>query len=383
VSKSESKRIKKRAEPSAQPVGNDLLSVAPEPQAHARVSKKAALPSGVDEASFALSVALEEKPFLAEATAASAASNQKPHQEEMNQKNSSEAEQKTPTITLSAGDFLKAAREASGFSIDDVSRLLKLAPRQIQALEQQNFTDLPPRTFVRGFIRNYARLLNIDADAVLEALPPEGPQAISPAASSVKMATRAMPVLPPYGEKTIQPQTWKWLLAVTLLAIIAIVFFFWPQLTALLPERHAEQTENDTAMSVTIDDFKPLSALQETENSRSFTPIITPLSDASSDSTISPIISTPASIDSPAATEHEEVELVLRFIGDSWAEVRDKNDKVLYSTLAKAGSEKTLLGVPPFSLVLGNSKSVTVILRGEPVDLGGPGRQSVARLTLE
>jgi cytoskeleton protein RodZ len=39
-----------------------------------------------------------------------------------------------------------------------VAQQLKLAPRQVRALEEENFGMLPGRTFTRGFMRNYARL---------------------------------------------------------------------------------------------------------------------------------------------------------------------------------------------------------------------------------
>ena len=63
----------------------------------------------------------------------------------------------TPVPT-SAGALLREAREAAGMSIDAVAQQLKLAPRQVQALEDGDFAHLPGRTFVRGFMRNYARL---------------------------------------------------------------------------------------------------------------------------------------------------------------------------------------------------------------------------------
>jgi cytoskeleton protein RodZ len=362
VSKSESRRAKKRAALSEQPVDNDLLS-AESAQVSVLTSGKAALP-----------------PEVKEAAAVSEAPDQESPQEEMNQENSSEMEQSTSDTTLSAGTLLKEAREAAGFSIDDVSHLLKLAPRQVHALEQQNFDALPPRTFVRGFIRNYARLLDINADAVLEALPPETPQALSPAASSVKTPTHAMPVLSPYGEKTIQPQSWKWLLAVMVLAVIAAVFFFWPQITTLFPERPVAQAAHDDAMPVIIEEFAPPFISQESESGFTFTPIITPLSETSADPVASPAASP---TESPAVTEHEEAELVLRFTGDSWVEVRDKHDRILYSAIAREGNERTLLGAPPFSLVFGNSNAATVTLRGEPVDLSDRSKQGVARLVLE
>ena len=71
----------------------------------------------------------------------------------------------------SAGALLRIAREAAGLSLDQVAQQLKLAPRQVKALEDESFGELPGRTFSRGFVRNYARLLHLDADAVLASLP--------------------------------------------------------------------------------------------------------------------------------------------------------------------------------------------------------------------
>ena len=60
--------------------------------------------------------------------------------------------------------LLRAAREALGLSIDAVAQQLKLAPRQVRALEDGDFAQLPGRTFVRGFMRNYARLVQLDPE---------------------------------------------------------------------------------------------------------------------------------------------------------------------------------------------------------------------------
>ena len=69
------------------------------------------------------------------------------------------------------GARLKSAREAAGLSLDQVAQQLKLAPRQVRALEDEDFAQLPGRTFARGFVRNYARLMNLDGDDLLSMLP--------------------------------------------------------------------------------------------------------------------------------------------------------------------------------------------------------------------
>jgi cytoskeleton protein RodZ len=67
--------------------------------------------------------------------------------------------------------MLRSAREAAGLSLEEVAQQLKLAPRQVKALEDESFADLPGRTFSRGFVRNYARFLNLDPQDLLAHLP--------------------------------------------------------------------------------------------------------------------------------------------------------------------------------------------------------------------
>ena len=111
-----------------------------------------------------------------------------------------------PRATPAAGDVTPrarrhvAARGARGgraCRVDAVAQQLKLAPRQVRALEADDFAQLPGRTFVRGFVRNYARLLNLDADAVLAALPDRRSDVAARASRRYAPSTRAMGELPP------------------------------------------------------------------------------------------------------------------------------------------------------------------------------------------
>ena len=121
-----------------------------------------------------------------------------------------------PPVPASAGALLRAAREAAGMSIDAVAQQLKLAPRQVKALEDGDFTHLPGRTFVRGFMRNYARLVRLDPEAVLGALP----AAAAPTLDSPTLHATA----PTMGElPTTEPARhgWtRWAIPLTLVAII-------------------------------------------------------------------------------------------------------------------------------------------------------------------
>jgi len=64
-------------------------------------------------------------------------------------------------------DWLRAEREARGISLEDVARITKIQRRTLERLEEAAFDELPADVFVRGFIRNYARVVGLDADAAI------------------------------------------------------------------------------------------------------------------------------------------------------------------------------------------------------------------------
>lgn len=77
---------------------------------------------------------------------------------------------------LNAGATLRAAREAQGLTVADIAERIKFSVRQVEALESDDQTHLPQGTFLRGFIRSYARVLQLDESTVLETLPSQSEQ---------------------------------------------------------------------------------------------------------------------------------------------------------------------------------------------------------------
>ena len=72
-----------------------------------------------------------------------------------------------PTAEVASGQLpgvgarLRQAREMRSLSVSDIALSLKLGTRQIEALEDGDWEVLPGQTFIRGFVRNYARVLQI------------------------------------------------------------------------------------------------------------------------------------------------------------------------------------------------------------------------------
>lgn len=74
----------------------------------------------------------------------------------------------TSTESVHPQNALKSTREKLGLSINDVSLSTKISPRILKALEESSYSELPPQSFTRGFIRAYSAYLKIDSQPIIE-----------------------------------------------------------------------------------------------------------------------------------------------------------------------------------------------------------------------
>ena len=94
-----------------------------------------------------------------------------------------------PRVQVATPAELAAAREARGMSQMDISQRIKLQVRQVNALEEGQWDALPGRSFVRGALRSYGKLLDVDVTALLDSIggfaEPAQVQAIRPLDASL------------------------------------------------------------------------------------------------------------------------------------------------------------------------------------------------------
>ena len=256
-----------------------------------------------------------------------------------------------PTI----GGTLRATREARGLSIQDAANRLRLMNRQIVAMETNDFASLGQPVFVRGFVRNYARLLGLDPKAILEIVGGENVQPIEVVKSS--------PV--------VLPGAWftsGWLIAglLALLALVVILIGLYAWLSSEAEVSKAPQPA-------------PVIA-----------PAVAPVSPAATSSP--PIEANPATMPAlpePGAPEPgtpqvaANNEMNFEFGDDAWVDVRDGTGQILHRHMNKKGSTLVLSGQPPFTLVLGNAAQVRMTYKARPMDLTPYIEGNVARFSLE
>jgi cytoskeleton protein RodZ len=262
------------------------------------------------------------------------------------------------------GEELARARMARGLSLADVAQLLKFAPRQLEALEQERFGALPGATFARGMVRSYARLLKLDPEPLLQRL--DG--CFSSPDDSRLTARFRQPL--PFSESGRRSTVAYLALSVGCLAVAGVVGYEW----------HRERTA-PAPMTFVAPARSPASPV---ESPRPALPIGAQVASAA------PLPEIVKAEPSPKALEERPApaakagagRLVFRCEQESWIEVRDSSGRILAASLNAAGSERVIEGKGPFRLIVGNAQHVRVSYDGDPVDLQPHVKVEVARLTL-
>jgi len=275
-------------------------------------------------------------------------------------------EEQAPAIMQeSSGSKLARAREALDMSVADVARALRLGIKQVEALEANDYDKLPGRTFVRGFVRNYARLVNLDPDRLVEGCFPAQQEAET---QHIQAPSQRIS----FSDHHSKPWL-KWL--ATSFVVVALVS--WGVLVWLGPESVKPVVSEKTAV--------PKAPALSEENPAVDAAIHG--SAASAEKNVEPAQlqlenTVPLAPPAPGASV-ALASVLLSFTGPAWVEVQDKNGKKLYSQNNLAGTQQTVEGTPPLSLVIGSAPNVKLTYKGQPVDLTAYTKADVARLTLE
>ncbi len=124
------------------------------------------------------------------------------------------------------GTRMRAAREAAGLDVAGMAGRLRLSQAQVMALEADDLAALPPATFVRGFVRNYARALGLPGDAFDDVPPAAAMAAVAQATPELSVRPAMLLPLPQTGktiESTRSQSNRRWLVAAVLVLVIGLV----------------------------------------------------------------------------------------------------------------------------------------------------------------
>ncbi|MFQ6573300.1 RodZ domain-containing protein [Pseudomonas sp. UM16] len=326
------------------------------------------------------------------------------------------------------GDILRQARESRDWSQAEVARKLNLTVSSLNNLETGAFDKLPGHTFARGYIRAYAKLLDMDQATLVQAF--DQCTGTHAQGSDVHALGRI--------EEPVR-LSHNILRIVSLLLLVVVIgggFFWWQdqssQRSKDLVNMALEHVEVESADGTT--QIHPLDEPEDQAVNAAQQPHSTPLDleqapvsaepgqdaaapQTSTSTAVAPVTPTaiapiapaaPAAVAAPAPAVAAPVapavaaaapvatpgvpapapaaagsgQLHLQFTADCWTSVTDGNGKVLFSAIKRKGDSLDLTGKPPFAVRLGFARGVQVSYNGQPVDVAPFTSGETARLKL-
>ncbi len=278
---------------------------------------------------------------------------------------------------ISMGLALQQAREKMGLSQEDVASRLRLSLRQVKALESEDFQALPDPMITRGFIRNYARLLEIDAEPLLEVyrarIPSDAPRAISIPSANILIS----------GKDRSHWQVYIYASLVIALLLAAWLLYFEYFYQADEPAEHILPTAAAPAEEKPAEPM-PEIALPAAERAadESAKEVILP-AESAAQITEAPVLKPDVVAETVKAVPKVSGRLQLSFTEQTWVSVLDKDNVEIFNKNKPAGSEDVVEGQPPFKVVIGNAIGAKLTFNGKPVNLEPYTKLNVTRITLE
>ncbi|KPL99543.1 cytoskeleton protein RodZ [Vibrio splendidus] len=301
--------------------------------------------------------------------------------------------QETVAPAIEAGTLLKNKRESLGLTQKQISDRLKLRVTLIQQIEENQFESDQVATFMRGYIRSYAKYVNLDEKVVLNALHHSG----DAQHQEQEMLSFSRKTKTEKHNSRIMLLTWS-IFAV----IVGISSLWWWQnqqqdtlSQSLANTESSEELVVEESLDPELTSLEVIEAEQNTETS----PVtensdeLTEVSSAEDSVTLDPvevIEEAPEAADVASVTAESETvapeavvnELVMQFSADCWIQVKDASGKTLSTGIKKAGQTLNLSGTAPYKVILGAPEGVSMTFASEPVDLSGYTSGKVARITL-
>lgn len=276
------------------------------------------------------------------------------------------------------GRTLRRAREAKGLSVADVAKQLRIDQRHIEAVESDDYGKVSGSVFVRGYLRNYARLLEIDAAPLIAAFDRSG-QSQQPKMMRVGQVG-------PMPRLRARTGPSKQVLGAIVLVVLVLVALWLAR--GSLTWNGGAITDSATVTGDSLLDLPGLDLSREPSAEdvsdvgsaapSMELPIPPPKTSSLAPSVAATLPATPAEpagVDVGATAAKADAAgaaratLGLEFGRDSYVKVVDAKRKSLFAQIGKAGEKRWVSGVPPFSVTLGNPNDVMINLNGQAVSV--------------
>ena len=277
--------------------------------------------------------------------------------------------EQSPQEATTIGMFLKFTRQNQKKSIEAVSKALCIRKVYIKAIEESDFKELTPVPYGIGFVRSYADFLGLNAERIVQCYKEE--------AMPKKAEANNKPIIKKHTALTM-PNKMQLLISISLvlgLYFIALAFNYRNTQTEALP---AQIDENLPVVVETVQE-EVIAPISEAEAEKQEVQETKEVKEETVKVVEEYYEETPSSEETKEEVQPKENDIVVKFKGDSWIEVKD--EKTVYiSGIYKKGFEYKIPNVSNIIFSVGRYFNVDVYINGELVKVAGPKKQTNIKL---
>jgi cytoskeleton protein RodZ len=294
---------------------------------------------------------------------------------------------------LTAGAMLRRSREAAGLHVAALAVSLKVPVRKLEALENDQYEQLPDAVFVRALASSVCRTLKIDPQPVLERLPQSAAPRLIQDTDGLNAPFRGPRdgVAPTWPEQLSKPVT----LAVGGLLLAALGLIFLPRTqtqepvaqeakTIEVPSPDAPAANEQAAPVPPTATVGAAGATVQTDNLPAAS---LPAPSAAAPVAVPPAVTAAAGAapSAPASAPAAAASGIVMFhtTQQSWVEVTDAKGVVAFRKLMGAGEDGAASGALPLQVTVGRADATSVQVRGKAFDLRPLSRDNVARFEVK
>ncbi|MEN5263540.1 RodZ domain-containing protein [Stenotrophomonas hibiscicola] len=259
------------------------------------------------------------------------------------------------------GARLRQAREAAGLTLEDVGSRLRMPVQVVRSLEEEQWQKLGAPVFVRGQLRSYARLLDVDVGELLEQAQ-VGP-VVPPTLVSHTHTPRARRIAENLGRRVLY---------VGITAVLAVPVWF-------ATRGHFDGSATPSPNTASLDAIP--AAVPVTPSAAGVEPaaVADVASAPASKPAATPYVASLAPVPRPAPAPAAANTLDMQFSGDSWVDIGGPDGSTVEKALIKSGESRSFTPGQVTRVTLGNASAVQVQQNGAIVDLTPYQRANVAR----
>jgi len=298
---------------------------------------------------------------------------------------------------MGPGQILAEARAAMGFTQQDVADKLNFRTTLVNNIENEVFDTKLPETFNRGYLRNYAKLVNVSQDDILASY--EQLNVAKTQASELQSFSKGT-------EKLAESNRIMWISYLILAILIGASVVWWMQNSTskfeetqpiqdtekvtIIDNEQADtqqkpeiiiETSASTIEQVGLDNIATENSTENSteNNTEGQLPPSDELTFENNNDAVTPENVPSAELAQPAVIL---TNVTFTFSGDCWVNISDASGERIAWGVKKLGYIMKISGQAPFSVTLGKPELVAINFADENIDMTQFNAGNIAKFTL-